>query len=368
MPLPTSPNAITLANIQTEFGGSNPISISEYYAGAGIVPAGTVGFPGGVSTSIPASGPISLGNFHGATAVTPLGVFFGGNANNGDISLLYFSTETTAASASSLQQPLNTGACGSALTKGYVFGGANNDTLTSSLIIGRYQFSTLTYANTSASMPSGYISGLSPNTTVSRVMNSSGSTMYMNGYNTSGTAKFVVSTEVASTIAAVPSNCLYSGVGYNSTRAYLLGGQVSSGKTPVYTNEIKRFYFATETYDVSLLTIDVAHASYISFNTSTACYNLSYSSGSYQKLTYDTETLSTAGTRDTYHQNMGGFSGNGCYGTTKGYYMSNNGQTTTSTYDSIASYTFSTGTTAGLSAKFSVLRGSGVGSTQSALI
>ena len=37
MALQTS-GAISLSNLQTEFGGSNPISISEYYLGGGLVP------------------------------------------------------------------------------------------------------------------------------------------------------------------------------------------------------------------------------------------------------------------------------------------------------------------------------------------
>lgn len=57
MPVPTS--SISLSSIQTEFGGSNPISMSEYYAGAatGFVPAGTSG--------IPSSGAINIGAFSG---------------------------------------------------------------------------------------------------------------------------------------------------------------------------------------------------------------------------------------------------------------------------------------------------------------
>jgi hypothetical protein len=56
MALQTS-GAISLANIQTEFGGANPISISEYY---------------GVGT-VPASGTISLSHFYGQTARAPAG-------------------------------------------------------------------------------------------------------------------------------------------------------------------------------------------------------------------------------------------------------------------------------------------------------
>lgn len=54
-----SSGAISLGNIQTEFGGSNPISISEYYRGGAFVDtgSGTVG--------IPASGQISFSQFYG---------------------------------------------------------------------------------------------------------------------------------------------------------------------------------------------------------------------------------------------------------------------------------------------------------------
>ena len=56
MPLQTS-GAISLANIQAEFGGSNPISLSEYY---------------GAASGIPSSGAISLGNFYGKSAYTAI--------------------------------------------------------------------------------------------------------------------------------------------------------------------------------------------------------------------------------------------------------------------------------------------------------
>jgi hypothetical protein len=48
-----SSGAISLANVQTEFGGSNPIGINEYY---------------GVAAGVPASGTISLNNFYGKSA------------------------------------------------------------------------------------------------------------------------------------------------------------------------------------------------------------------------------------------------------------------------------------------------------------
>ena len=60
MALPTS-GPLTLSDIQTEFGGSNPISLSEYYAGGANVPAGTTGTYG----AVPSSGQISIQNFYG---------------------------------------------------------------------------------------------------------------------------------------------------------------------------------------------------------------------------------------------------------------------------------------------------------------
>lgn len=67
MAVPTIPSSISLANIQTEFGGANPISISEYYSGAatGYVPSGKANSTG---TVIPASGAISFANFSGAVS------------------------------------------------------------------------------------------------------------------------------------------------------------------------------------------------------------------------------------------------------------------------------------------------------------
>lgn len=52
MPIPGS-GPLSLTDIQTEFGGTNPISISEYY---------------GAATGVPASGAISFSNFYGTSA------------------------------------------------------------------------------------------------------------------------------------------------------------------------------------------------------------------------------------------------------------------------------------------------------------
>jgi len=62
MTLPTS-GPLSLSDIQTEFGGSNPISLNEYYAGGSYVPAGTTGTNG----AVPSSGTISISNFYGTS-------------------------------------------------------------------------------------------------------------------------------------------------------------------------------------------------------------------------------------------------------------------------------------------------------------
>lgn len=93
MPLPSS-GPLSLSDIQTEFGGVNPISLSEYYAGGGLVPPGTTGTFG----AVPSSGTISIQNFYGTSNVVyrlddanyfdvgvlnllPAGVFFRVNSN-----------------------------------------------------------------------------------------------------------------------------------------------------------------------------------------------------------------------------------------------------------------------------------------------
>lgn len=65
MALPSS-GPLSLNDIATEFGGSTPHSLSEYYAGGGLVPAGTSGTYG----AVPSSGTISIQNFYGTSNIT----------------------------------------------------------------------------------------------------------------------------------------------------------------------------------------------------------------------------------------------------------------------------------------------------------
>lgn len=57
--------AISILDIATEFGGSAPHSLSEYYRGGGLVPDTPT------NSGVPTSGAISLANFYGAAAFVP---------------------------------------------------------------------------------------------------------------------------------------------------------------------------------------------------------------------------------------------------------------------------------------------------------
>jgi len=65
---------------------TGPQRLSAYYAGAGLIPYGTVGFPYGVRTSIPVSGPIAISNFYGAS-------YDAGQFINGDFEILANASE-----------------------------------------------------------------------------------------------------------------------------------------------------------------------------------------------------------------------------------------------------------------------------------
>ena len=77
MAIPAS-GAISLANIQTEFTGSNPIGMNEYYRGGAYVTAN--------NTSVPTSGQIAVGNFYGA--VREFYLTLASNVENANISTL----------------------------------------------------------------------------------------------------------------------------------------------------------------------------------------------------------------------------------------------------------------------------------------
>ena len=67
MTIPAS-GPLAMTEIQTEFGGTNPIGLNEYYAGGGLVPAGTTGTYG----AVPSSGTLSIQNFYGTSNYIPV--------------------------------------------------------------------------------------------------------------------------------------------------------------------------------------------------------------------------------------------------------------------------------------------------------
>ena len=64
MTIPAAPNPLGLSNLQTEFGGAAPTSLSEYYKGGAYVSSS---HPAG----IPTSGRIALSQFRGITNMPP---------------------------------------------------------------------------------------------------------------------------------------------------------------------------------------------------------------------------------------------------------------------------------------------------------
>lgn len=76
MALPSS-GVLTLNDIQTEFGGTNPIDLSEYYRGGGLVPDSPL------NAAIPTSGVISVSDFYGSANLLTLNFLTHGTGANG---------------------------------------------------------------------------------------------------------------------------------------------------------------------------------------------------------------------------------------------------------------------------------------------
>ena len=75
-----------LSGIQTEFGGSNPISIDEYYSNGPLVPAAAPA-PNG---PIPESGQISIGQFRGSENLSFIQATGGTVTTSGDFKIHTF--------------------------------------------------------------------------------------------------------------------------------------------------------------------------------------------------------------------------------------------------------------------------------------
>jgi hypothetical protein len=111
MAIPLS-GPLSLTNIQTEFGGTNPIGLNEYYRNGGLVPNAPQNAP------IPTSGAISIGNFYGATNRIPINVTFASPAQN--INLFDYRGPSYVAGISNINVTINPGVyIGSTATNAY---------------------------------------------------------------------------------------------------------------------------------------------------------------------------------------------------------------------------------------------------------
>jgi len=79
MPIPGPGTAISMTTIATEFGGTVPHSLSEYYRGGGLVP----NTPG--NAAIPTSGQIAIGNFYGSANRNQVALTISANSFNYDV-------------------------------------------------------------------------------------------------------------------------------------------------------------------------------------------------------------------------------------------------------------------------------------------
>jgi len=76
-----SSGALSFSDIQTEYGGSNPISLSEYYAGGSNVPSGISGDNG----AVPSSGVIAISKFRGTSNVVDIALTISSTVQNYNI-------------------------------------------------------------------------------------------------------------------------------------------------------------------------------------------------------------------------------------------------------------------------------------------
>lgn len=148
MALPAS-GAITIGNVQTEFGGTNPAQMSEYYSGGARVPAGTTGGNGsdGVSagTVIPTSGTLKLANFYNATATVATMTI--GTANVSYVSNKIFDYYDSVVNGT--QSNVNISVTSNISCRIQLFAGAGGPSTTSSGTGGGIQFTyTFTTGNT----------------------------------------------------------------------------------------------------------------------------------------------------------------------------------------------------------------------------
>lgn len=255
-----SSGAITLTNIQTEFGGTAPISISEYYA---------------VATGIPASGTISISQFYGKSSIAGRGVFAGGSTPNpapaqwtayNTMDYVTISTAGNATDFGDLASGLfDVGSC-SSTTRG-LFAGGLQTSPSVSYYSGIYYITLATTGNTSV------FGALS--TFKTRVAGCSSPTrgVFAGGYSfvfpaTSGTTYNTIEYVTIATLGnAIDFGDLTAikeygdGACSSPTRGVFIGGAVFNSSPLIYYNTIDYITIATTGNAVNFGTVSSNHDS-----------------------------------------------------------------------------------------------------------
>ena len=104
MTVPTG--AASFSDIQTEFGGSNPISLNEYYTGGGLTKSNIGSF---APNGIPSSGTISVNDFRGAQNVGETHSFVITRGTGSLFSTNYYGFNAFATGSSATNRPMTQG-------------------------------------------------------------------------------------------------------------------------------------------------------------------------------------------------------------------------------------------------------------------
>lgn len=251
--LPTS-GAISLNDIQDEFGGSNPIGINEYY---------------GVATGVPASGTISFDDFYGTSAdfgPVSIGYFFGGDVPGptGDSRAIYkiaYSNDTLSTIPNNLPTAQSLSGAVQDTSNSYIGGGLIPSSPSSTQVatnnIMKFQFSNETASDLPANLP------------VSRAglfgVSSQSKGYWCGGFNPSpppgGTYYTTVNNiQFSNTTISTPPNSLPVARGFGAPLSTTSTGYLVEGtpSPPTRSPAILKLQYSTETFDTSIGTTPIS--------------------------------------------------------------------------------------------------------------
>lgn len=358
-----SSGAISLTDILAEFGGvSGPgisLPLSQYYAGGSFVAAGTMGYPGGVSTPIPSSGAISFSNFYGATSVIPIGIIAGGyQVNVGSINRingLRYSNETNISIASTLTSARDYARTMHAISKSYFLGGQTFNSSTSTWtprdVIDGIRYSD--YSGITVSAVLAFTDKASANAGT----NSNGSIAGFTygklardlDLSYSYVVKFAFPSETYGIANAISwATNFESGAAFSSgTKGYWIAGMTTYAAKggSVYTTEIRYIDYSTESAIIISNTAPSAKSYNTAFNTVTDGYSdIQYSVASAAiKFNFATETVTVISSAPTGYA-FGGYSGAVCRYANWGAYWHYSSSGAPYASNTVAKYAVSTGT------------------------